>query len=81
MKALILMRFDESGKSFNASACGDNCAKWIFEISKIRDLTINLHHVMDFGSCEGFEAYIENTGTKVNGYCEYLDTWLPHEFW
>ncbi len=27
VKTLILMAFDESGKVFNASACGDNCAK------------------------------------------------------
>lgn len=28
VKTLILMAFDESGRIFNASACGDNCAKW-----------------------------------------------------
>ena len=72
IKTLILMRFDESGKIFNASACGDNCAKWIFEISKIKDLTINLHHVMDFSQCENFEAYIKNTEKKVSSYTEYL---------
>lgn len=73
VKTLILMMFDESGKIFNASACGDNCAKWIFEISKKRDLTINLHHVMDFKQCEGFEAIIKNTGRKVSSFSEYLD--------
>ena len=34
VKTLILMAFDDSGNVFNASACGDNCAKWIFEIGK-----------------------------------------------
>ena len=34
VKTLLLMLFDDSGKIFNASACGDNCAKWIYEISK-----------------------------------------------
>ena len=29
VKTLILMAFDQSGKIFNASACGDNCAKGI----------------------------------------------------
>lgn len=72
VKTLILMRFDESGKIFNASACGDNCAKWIFEISKIKNLTINLHHVMDFSQCEDFEAYIKNTDKRISGYSEYL---------
>ena len=31
VKTLILMAFDQTGKVFNASACGDNCAKWILE--------------------------------------------------
>ncbi|QFJ56102.1 DUF4869 domain-containing protein [Pseudobutyrivibrio xylanivorans] len=73
VKTLILMRFDESGKIFNASACGDNCAKWIVEISKKKDLTINLHHIMDFSACETFEAYIINTDKTVHSYQEYLD--------
>ncbi len=73
VKTLILMMFDDSGKIFNASACGDNCAKWIFEISKKKDLTINLHHLMDFSQCDGFEANIINVNKKVNSYREYLD--------
>ena len=73
VKTLMLMRFDESGKIFNASACGDNCAKWIYEISKIKDLTINLHHIMDFSACKDFEANILNVNKRVNSYKEYLD--------
>lgn len=73
VKTLILMRFDDSGKIFNASACGDNCSKWIVEIGKIKDLTINLHHVMDFSTCGDFEAIILNTKKKVYSYREYLE--------
>jgi hypothetical protein len=72
VKTLILMAFDQSGKIFNASACGDNCAKWILEISKHKDLTINLHHVMDFGNVSDFEAIILNTDKVVCSYKEYL---------
>ncbi len=73
VKTLILMKFDDSGKIFNASACGDNCAKWIYQIAKEKDLTINLHHIMDFSACEDFEAYIVNTKKTVRSYKEYLD--------
>ena len=73
VKTLILMMFDESGKVFNASACGDNCAKWIFEISRTKDLTINLHHIMDFSECADFKAKILNTGKMANSYSEYLE--------
>lgn len=72
VKTLILMAFDETGKIFNASSCGDNCAKWIVEISKRKDLTINLHHVMDFSSIGEFEAIIINTGKLIHNYQEYL---------
>ncbi len=79
VKTLILMMFDDSGKIFNASACGDNCAKWIVDISKKKDLTINLHHIMDFSKCDDFEAVILNTNEAVNNFQEYLDAALEIE--
>lgn len=72
VKTLILMAFDESGRIFNASACGDNCAKWIIKISESKDLTINLRHIMDFGN-QNFEAKILNTGDIVHNMLEFVD--------
>ena len=46
------MLFDETGRIFNASVCGDNCAKWILKIAESKDLTINLRHIMEFGDDE-----------------------------
>ena len=34
---------------FNASTCGDNCAKWLLKIGEEKDITVNLRHLMDFG--------------------------------
>ena len=42
--------------------------KWIVEISREKDLTINLHHVMDFSSVQMFEAVMLNTGAVVHSY-------------
>lgn len=70
VKTLILMRFDDTGKVFNASACGDNCAKWILKIAQIKDITINLRHVMDFGKGD-FEMEILNTGSIVHNRQEF----------
>lgn len=61
VKTLMLMVFDQSGRIFNASVCGDNCVKWILKIGKEKDLTINLRYLMDFGINE-FEIKILNTG-------------------
>lgn len=72
VKTLILMAFDETGKIFNASACGNNCAKWILQIAESKDLTINLRHVMDFGDGD-FSARILNNGIVVNSMKEYVE--------
>ena len=72
VKTLILMAFDETGKIFNASACGNNCAKWILKIAESKDLTINLRHVMDFGD-GNFSARILNNGIVVNSMKEYVE--------
>lgn len=73
VKTLILMAFDQSGKIFNASACGDNCAQWIVEIGKKKDLTITLHHIMDFSQVDDLEVLILNTGKLVKNFDEYLE--------
>lgn len=72
VKTLMLLAFDDSGKVFNASACGDNCAKWILEIANKKDITINLRHIMNFGDND-FEAKILNTDSVVHNMSEFLD--------
>lgn len=71
VKTLMLMAFDDSNKVFNASACGDNCAKWILKIGELKNLTINLRHIMDFGEGE-FEIKILNTGETVHNMREFV---------
>jgi len=56
---------------FNASACGDNCAKWILKIGEIQDITINLRHLMDFGD-GAFSIKVINTGQVVHSMNELL---------
>lgn len=56
---------------FNASTCGDNCAKLILEMAKKQDITINLRHIMNFGKGR-FSAKILNDGRTVNSMEELL---------
>ena len=72
VKTILLMLFDETGRIFNASACGDNCAKWILKIAESRDLIINLRHIMEFGDDE-FEMKILNTGEVVHNMLEFVN--------
>ncbi len=70
VKTLILMK-NVRTKVFNASTCGDNCAKWILKLAEMDDLTINLRHLMDFG--EGtFDIRILNTNQVVHSMKELV---------
>ena len=70
VKTLILMK-NERTRIFNASVCGDNCAKWILKLAEKEDLTINLRHLMDF--VEGrFDIRIMNTSQVVHSMKELV---------
>ena len=70
VKTLILMK-NEPEKIFNASTCGNNCAKWILKLAKDQDITINLRHIMDFGRDE-FVVHILNTNQIVHDMKELV---------
>ncbi len=77
VKTLILMNND-SEHIFNASACGDNCAKWILEIGKKKELLIRLGYLMDFGK-QPFDIEVENLGLKVHNMKELIEAVLDNE--
>ena len=58
-------------KIFNASTCGDNCAKWLLKIAESEDRTINLRHLMNFGKAP-FVIRILNTGEIVHSMEELV---------
>lgn len=77
VKTLILICHDEK-HVFNASACGPNCAKWLLEIGKQKDVLVRLGYIMDFG--EGpFDIVIENTGHTVHSMPELLNEIIDHD--
>ena len=69
-KTLLLILNDKTGNLFNASTCGDNCAKWLLKMAKDRDITIVLLHNMNFG--DNFELRINNTGDIVHSMAELI---------
>ena len=70
VKTLICI-YKRPDRVFNASACGDNCAKWLLEIGERQDVTINLRHLMDFGEKE-FTIKVLNTDQMVHNMDELL---------
>ena len=76
VKTLLLIANDKS-HVFNASTCGNNCAKWILEIAEIeasknRKVVINLRHMMDFGDDE-FKIRVLNNKKIARNMIELID--------
>ena len=70
VKTLLLIK-NCPDEVFNASTCGDNCARFILELAKEKDITINLWHIMNFGKAK-FSAKILNDDSIVHGMEEFL---------
>ena len=70
VKTLLLVKHDKK-HIFNASTCGDNCAKWLLEFGKSRKVVINLRHVMDFGRAP-FRIRVLNSGKIAHNMSELL---------
>ena len=70
VKTLILIANDHT-HVFNASTCGDNCAKWILQIAQGRKVVINLRHLMDFGRGE-FKLKVLNNGAIAHNMKDVL---------
>lgn len=70
VKTLILVKF-EPEKVFNASTCGDNCAKWLLKIAEQEDRTVNLRHLMGVGK-KPFTIKVLNTNQIVHSMEELI---------
>ena len=63
VKTLMLVKFMPD-MVFNASTCGNNCAKWLLKIAENEDRTVNLRNIMNFGE-ESFDIHVLNTNQVV----------------
>lgn len=70
VKALILL-LKEPNIEIWATACGDNCAKWILKIGELKDINIVLEHVMHFNV--DFNAICVNDGKVIRSLNDYRD--------
>ena len=73
VKTLLLIANEKSGGHiFNASTCGDNCAKWLLRLAEKRRIVINLRHLMDFGD-GSFKIRVLNKGKIVKNMRELVE--------
>ena len=70
VKTLILI-YKQPERVFNASNCGNNCAKWLLKLGDMMDITINLRHLMNFGDGE-YQIKVLNNDKVVTNRKELL---------
>ena len=77
VKTLLLIR-NLPKKVFNASNCGDNCAEYLLELAKDRDIKVTLHHAMDFGTEFCVQVVNDRRRKKITDPTELL--MLAHHY-
>lgn len=76
-KAVITM-YVQSDRPVWATSCGNNCAKYIVEVSKKKDVSIWLAHHMNFGI--DFEAVFAESEVRTHTNHEYnMEMFRLHE--
>lgn len=72
----LIMILKMPDKVFDATSCGPNCAKWLVEIGKRQDVTVNLRYFMPFYGLEPFEVEILNVKKIVKTGIDFALTSL-----
>lgn len=61
----LIMIYKMPDKIFDATSCGPNCNKWLLEIGKRKDITVNLQYYMTFEGLEPLEIKVLNNNKVV----------------
>ena len=75
LKTLIMI-YEKPELCFNATSCGENCSRWLLEIGRKKDVTVNLEYLMTFDG--PFEIKIENEDRIVTDAEDYLVTAMKY---
>ena len=70
----LIMIYEKPQLIFDATSCGENCAKWLIEIGKQRDVTVNLNYLMKFNDIDDFEVFINNENRLITNIEDYILT-------
>ncbi len=70
LKTLIAI-YKRPDLMFNATSCGENCARWLLEIGNREDIRVNLRYFMPFDGYEPFTIRIMNEDTTVTDMQQY----------
>ena len=63
---------------FNATSCGENCARWLLEIGRKENVAVNLRYYMPFDDCGDIEVEIMNENFKATNIKDYMHIALKY---
>lgn len=69
-KALLLL-LNKPSAIVSGERMGDNCVDWLLKIGQMQDITITLHHCMQFP--ENFQIWSVNSEKMIDNRQEYLE--------
>ena len=70
----LIMIYEKPELIFDATSCGENCAKILHEIGMQKNVTVNLNYLMKFNAVESLEVYIENEKRVITDIEDYIMT-------
>ncbi len=70
----LIMIYEKPELIFDATSCGANCAKWLLEIGKKKDVTVNLNYLMRFPDSDILEVFIKNENRLITSSEDYVLT-------
>ena len=68
----LIMIYEKPQLVFDATSCGGNCAKWLLEIGRQKDVTVNLNYLMKFEDTPDLMVYINNENREVDSVADYV---------
>jgi hypothetical protein len=74
----LIMIYEKPELVFDATSCGQNCAKWILEIGKKKDVMVKLEYLMTFEEFAPFEIKIDNEDRVVTDPEDYIITAMKY---
>ena len=70
----LIMIYEKDNLIFDATSCGENCAKYLLEIGNRKEVTVNLEYLMMFEDLEPFNIRILNEERVVSELKDYVTT-------
>jgi hypothetical protein len=69
----LILAYKLENPVIDLSLCGDNCSDWIVDISKKKDITADLYHIMIFKKDIEFNCILLNDGREIRTCKDYAE--------